>query len=222
MTPYQDGPGSPEIRHNAESTRRRLLRAGLELFTSRGYRGTTTPALARRAGLAEGTLYRHFRGKQELYNEAFRATQGWASDLVAELDRAPPGAGSPGTRARLERLARRLVESATRDPAAVRMLLARPPEGLLDDASHEAAAAFGSAVEEIVAQGKADGTVRAGPADLWASVWLEVIGLALHRIARRDWLPDQAPVGQVIEAGWSAIAASAPPPDRACGGGGGG
>ena len=35
---------------DGEPTRQRLLRAGLELFTTTGFHGTTTPALAQRAG----------------------------------------------------------------------------------------------------------------------------------------------------------------------------
>ena len=198
--PSPDQRKSPQ--RDARATRQRLQRAALELFASAGYRGTTTPALARRAGVAEGTIYRHFTGKQHLYNVVYQATQGWATDLVAEVDRDQ----GPDARSRLERVARRLTESAARDPAAVHMLLARPTPGLLDDTSRQAATRFNEAVEGIVAEGKAAGTVRAGPADLWATVWLEVVALALHRIARGEWLPDAPHARQTLEAAWSAIA----------------
>jgi AcrR family transcriptional regulator len=179
-----------------------LQRAALELFASAGYRGTTTPALARGAGIAEGTIYRHFTGKQHLYNVVYQATQAWAADLVAEVDRDH----GPDARVRLERIARRLTESADRDPAAVHMLLARPASGLLDDTSRVAAGRFNAAVERIVAEGKAAGTVRSGPADLWATVWLEVVALALHRITRKEWQPDSPHTRQTLEAAWAAIA----------------
>lgn len=188
---------------DARATRQRLQRAALELFASAGYRGTTTPALARGAGVAEGTIYRHFTGKQHLYNVVYQATQSWATDLVAEVDQDH----GPDARRRLERVARRLTESADRDPAAVHMLLARPARGLLDDTSRLAAGRFNAAVERIVAEGKAAGTVRAGPADLWATVWLEVVALALHRIVRQEWQPDSPHTTQTLEAAWAAIAA---------------
>lgn len=191
-----------ESRRDAGATRQRLQRAALELFTSAGFRGTTTPALAQRAGVAEGTIYRHFTGKRHLYNVVYQATQGWAVQLVAELDRGDPR----DARGRLERVARRLVESAARDPAAVNMLLARPNRELLDDSSQDAARQFHAAVEHIVAEGKAAGSVRAGPADLWATVWLEVVGLALHRIARREWQGDSPHTLHTIHAAWAAIA----------------
>ena len=194
-------PPHHEPRRNAGATRQRLQRAALELFTSAGYRGTTTPALAQRAGVAEGTIYRHFSGKRHLYNVVYQATQGWAVDLVRELDNGEAG----DTRNRLGRIARRLTESAARDPAAVHMLLARPSRELLDETSHDASRRFLEAIERIVAEGKAAGAVRPGPADLWATVWLEVVGLALHQIARREWPPDSPLTSHTIDAAWSAI-----------------
>src|SRR5207302_11393513 len=57
----------------ADLTRERLVRAALELFTAQGYHDTTTPAIAKKAGVAEGTIYRHFAGKQQFFNELYRA-----------------------------------------------------------------------------------------------------------------------------------------------------
>ncbi len=49
-------------------TRRALiLEAALELFSSSGYEGVTTRAIAARAGITESALFRYFRTKQELY-----------------------------------------------------------------------------------------------------------------------------------------------------------
>jgi AcrR family transcriptional regulator len=191
---------------DAAATRQRLLRAALELFTTQGYRGTTTPMLAQRARVAEGTIYRHFKGKLELYNEVYRATQVWAEELVKEID----AEKVHSSRDRLERVGARLVQSAHRDPAAVQMLLARPESGMLDAASELAADRFHAAIEQIIAEGKAAGNIRTGPADLWASVWLELVCFTLHRVARREWRPEQPQTGQTLEAAWAAIAAAPP------------
>jgi AcrR family transcriptional regulator len=56
------------------------------LFASRGYDGTTTRDLASAAGVAEGTLFRHFENKKAILIEV--ATQGWVeilTDLLTEL-----------------------------------------------------------------------------------------------------------------------------------------
>lgn len=42
------------------------MRAAVHSFVQHGIDGTTTKAIARAAGVAEGALYRHFKGKDEL------------------------------------------------------------------------------------------------------------------------------------------------------------
>ena len=48
------------------TTLRRITTAALELFQSRGFEATTTRAIARRAGIAEGTLFNYFRTKEDV------------------------------------------------------------------------------------------------------------------------------------------------------------
>jgi AcrR family transcriptional regulator len=51
---------------NKEKTRKAILRAALELFAERGFYRTTTKAIAREAGIAEGTLFNYFETKEDL------------------------------------------------------------------------------------------------------------------------------------------------------------
>lgn len=67
-------------------TRDRILQAALRLFASQGFDGTTTRDLAQAAGVAEGTLFRHFANKKAILVEV--ATNGWVeilTDLLTEL-----------------------------------------------------------------------------------------------------------------------------------------
>src|SRR5580693_9088193 len=57
----------------AAGTRERLLGAAQELIEEGGYGAASVAAIAERAGVAAGTLYRHFESKQELFVEVFRA-----------------------------------------------------------------------------------------------------------------------------------------------------
>ena len=69
-----------------EDTRTKILQAALQLFAKRGYEGTTTKDLAKSAGVAEGTLFRHFHSKKAILIEV--ATAGWVdilTDLLTEL-----------------------------------------------------------------------------------------------------------------------------------------
>jgi AcrR family transcriptional regulator len=67
-------------------TQTRILKAAKKLFARRGYDGTTTRDLAQEAGVAEGTIFRHFENKKAILIEV--ATQGWVeilTDLLTEL-----------------------------------------------------------------------------------------------------------------------------------------
>ena len=44
----------------------RVLRAAIEVSAERGFRGAATSEIARRAGVAEGTIFRHFKTKDLL------------------------------------------------------------------------------------------------------------------------------------------------------------
>jgi AcrR family transcriptional regulator len=69
-----------------EDTRTKILQAALQLFARQGYDGTTTRDLAKLAGVAEGTLFRHFANKKAILIEV--ATTGWVdilTDLLTEL-----------------------------------------------------------------------------------------------------------------------------------------
>jgi hypothetical protein len=123
--------------------------------------------------------------------------------LVAELrDTRPAGAAEF-----LRRLGRRIVEGADRDPAAVRMVLHCREERYLDERSRESAREFRTALQGIVAAGKSDGVIRAGPAELWASLWLAMVGFAAERVSSREWGLEHPQLGLALEAAWDAIAA---------------
>ena len=57
----------------APTTRDRLLAAAKELIEDGGYAAASVIAIAERAGVAAGTLYRHFASKEELFVEVFRS-----------------------------------------------------------------------------------------------------------------------------------------------------
>jgi AcrR family transcriptional regulator len=194
----------PTGKRDGAATRQRLIRAGLELFTTIGFRATTTPEIAARAGVAEGTIYRHFSGKENLLIAAYHEAQRWGLELVkgpeADLALAP--------QERLLGIAKRLVSAGESDPAMTRMLLRRRDERYLDDGARAAAREFRESLQQIVASGKSDGRVRAGPADLWALVWLALVAFAAERVSAKEWSSDHAQVALTLEAAWDAISAA--------------
>jgi AcrR family transcriptional regulator len=67
--------GAPERRRAASAKERRaaILAAALEEFTARGFEGARLDDVAKRAGIAKGTIYLYFADKQTLFQELVRS-----------------------------------------------------------------------------------------------------------------------------------------------------
>src|SRR3989442_11977184 len=60
-------PTKPHFRqHRADRTRRRILDAGLRLFSDYGYEGASMDDIALELEATKGLLYHYFRSKQEI------------------------------------------------------------------------------------------------------------------------------------------------------------
>ncbi len=57
----------PKRASPCNETQRRIVQAALDLFAEHGFTGATTDAIARRAGVTEKTLFRHFGTKKQLF-----------------------------------------------------------------------------------------------------------------------------------------------------------
>jgi AcrR family transcriptional regulator len=73
----------------AAPTRERLIHAARKLLEDGGYAAASVQAIAERAGLAAGALYRHYPSKAELFVEVFRDAA--KRDLAAMGDAAASG-----------------------------------------------------------------------------------------------------------------------------------
>jgi AcrR family transcriptional regulator len=68
----------------AEATRQELITVARELFTERGYAGTSVEDIIERAGVARGALYHHFPGKEALFAAVYQVVQAEvATEVVA-------------------------------------------------------------------------------------------------------------------------------------------
>ena len=111
-------------------TRERLLGAAREVIEQGGYAAASVAAIAERAGVATGTLYRHFASKEELFVEMFRAVCGHEEqamrEAVATLD---PRAGAPE---RLITVLTTFARRAMRNPRLAWALIAEPVDPAVD------------------------------------------------------------------------------------------
>lgn len=65
----------PAIRMTGDKRREQILETAVNLFSQRGFKGTTTKEIARAAGVSEAMVFRHFENKDALY-EAILDTKG--------------------------------------------------------------------------------------------------------------------------------------------------
>jgi AcrR family transcriptional regulator len=111
------------------TTRERLLGAAQELIEEGGYAAAPVVAIAGRAGVAAGTLYRHFDSKEDLFVEVFRS-------VCAREERAMRAAGAEmadaGAVARLEEVLATFAERALRNPRLAWALIAEPVDPMVD------------------------------------------------------------------------------------------
>jgi AcrR family transcriptional regulator len=108
----------------AADRRQAIIDAAFDEFIDRGYAATRLDDVARRAGVAKGTIYLHFKDKQALFEELVRTA---LVPLIGRLA-APPAAGG-SIRAALENFAENFVNEVvtTRRGAIVRLIVAEGP-----------------------------------------------------------------------------------------------
>lgn len=54
-------------RMKGDARREQILQTAVQLFSQRGFKGTTTKEIAKAAGVSEAMVFRHFATKEELY-----------------------------------------------------------------------------------------------------------------------------------------------------------
>jgi AcrR family transcriptional regulator len=103
------------------AARERIVDAALAQLTAGGYASASVVAVARRAGVATGSVYRHFPSKGELFAEAFRrASQREVDVLRGMTDRSEP------VTHRLAAWVEAFVRRALAEPVRAYALIAEP------------------------------------------------------------------------------------------------
>jgi AcrR family transcriptional regulator len=169
-------------------TKDKLLRAALTLVARDGFGAATTAAIAAEAGVAEGTLYRHFPSKDDLFIEAYRRLKGKVFEAISGGED-----GDEAPEARLKRVWRTLYETYRADQDAF-MFGQRFAESALSKreggAAHEAIA---GAVGRLRQAGVSKGVFKDLPGDLMANLFFAPVGYMLKsELNGRRWTDAEA------------------------------
>lgn len=67
-------------------TKRRIVGAALELFAEKGYTGTSMSDIAKRLGFTKAALYKHYAGKQEIFDAIVETTAAQYEQFTGQID----------------------------------------------------------------------------------------------------------------------------------------
>ncbi|WP_315737429.1 MULTISPECIES: TetR/AcrR family transcriptional regulator [unclassified Bradyrhizobium] len=118
--------GAATSRRADRSAERRaaIVQAAMDEFIARGFAATRLDDIAKRAGVAKGTIYLHFKDKESMFEELIRTA---IVPFVGRLAAPPPAGGS--VRDMVEALARMFLQevAGTRRGDLVRLIISEGP-----------------------------------------------------------------------------------------------
>src|SRR3954471_15856572 len=156
------------------ATRERVIAAALEQVAEGGYASASVQAVAGRAGLAVGTLYRHFPSKAELFAEVFRRASQRELDVLIEVSSAD---GS--TAERVARAAEAFSRRALAGPVLAFALLAEPVDPAVESERLRLRRGYRDAFARVLEDGVASGELRPHDVQTLAAVLVGGLGEAL-------------------------------------------
>ncbi|HEU4753979.1 MAG TPA: TetR/AcrR family transcriptional regulator [Armatimonadota bacterium] len=144
------------VQRRTRETRRRILRAALELFSERGFEGVTVEEIAERADVARGTVFNHFSTKESLCEGL--------GELQIELIQEAVQSGEISGRSAGEKIAaviRMMAEFPGRNPESCRALLTRALTCMKPGELSGASEKLFALLQGWVAEGQSNGEFRA-------------------------------------------------------------
>ncbi|MFD7618510.1 TetR/AcrR family transcriptional regulator [Streptomyces sp. NPDC059802] len=154
--------------------RERLLDAARQLLAEGGYPAASISALARRAGVATGSVYNHFASKQELLAAVFRHVAGHELSAVREAVQAHSGVTE-----QLRALVEVFSYRALRSPRTAWALLAEPVDPLVEEERLTYRRGYHILAETVIVAGISAGELPPQNAQLSAAAVIGAVGEAL-------------------------------------------
>jgi AcrR family transcriptional regulator len=192
----------------AEDTKYRIERAALTLFVARGVTATTTKEIALAAGIAEGTIYRHFATKEAMAEELFLRVH---TAIAQELDRAQRAKSTLKEKARA--IVQTYCASADTDWLLFSYHLLSQHQHMIQVNSEHANPV--AVVREIVRKAMAAGEIPKRDIDVVTAMALGVVlQPAVHKVYGRIASALSDHVDSLAEGVWAALCGKAPKPLR--------
>jgi AcrR family transcriptional regulator len=163
-----------EMQARLDATRDRIVDATVGRVASGGWGAVSVAAVARDAGVATGTVYRHLEDKDVLLVAAFRRAAGRELQVVTEAVKGP---GPPAHR--LEAAVRVFAERALRGRRLAYALLAEPAGPAIEAERLAHRAGYRAVFRTVLEDGIADGSIVDHDSEVVAAALVGAIGEAL-------------------------------------------
>jgi AcrR family transcriptional regulator len=198
---------TPRTEARRVATRTAILDAVVRLLAAGGWGAATVAAVADEAGVATGTVYRHWAGKDDLLAEAFRLAAGRELGQVS----AAAAAAEPAA-ARIAGCLRVFAQRALRGHRLAYALLAEPANPAVEAERLAYRRAYRDVFRELLDEGQRTGEFAAHDAEVHAAVIVGAAGEALvGPVAPARHAPKAEPtVDELVTACVRALPAPAP------------
>ncbi len=169
--------------------RDQIMAAAKEVFARKGFHATTIADIAKRAGLAYGSVYWYFDSKDELFHALMAAEEGALRDHVASA-LAPLGvpAADAGHEEPLRVAVRATLEFFESDKATVKLLL-RDPYAMGERFEKHLGGIYERFIDDIetfIVAAQERGEVVAAPPRMVAYTLAALVGQLAHRRLSTD------------------------------------
>jgi len=156
MARHASTPSKAEIAQ-PQTKRERILRAAIDVFAQSGYFNAKVSEIARAAGVADGTIYLYFDGKEDLLVSIFRE---YTRNYLQSLERDLANVNRPEERMRIT--IRHHLQALGRDRslAIVAQVELRHSLKFMTLLSHQEIADYLNILRKIVEHGQSEGVFR--------------------------------------------------------------
>lgn len=165
---------TPAIQARLDQQRADIVSAATALLAEQGYAACSVAAVAARAGIAAGTVYRHFASKAELVAEVFRGVVTREVDAVRSAVDAEHSVSG-----RVAAVVTTFAGRALKSPRLAYALLTEPVDPVVDELRLEFRVAFRDIASAAIADGVRRGELPPQNADVIAAALVGAISEAL-------------------------------------------
>ncbi|MFD6893862.1 TetR/AcrR family transcriptional regulator [Rhodococcus sp. NPDC060086] len=199
---------TPAVQQRLDAQRDSIASAAVALLTEHGYQGLSIAAVAEQAGVATGTVYRHFTDKSDLMIRVFR------EQCRREVDAVEAVASAGSAAERVVRVVETFASRALRKPTLAYALLAEPVDAAVDAERLVFRRAFAGAFADAIRHGVTTGELPPQDPELVAAALVGAVGEVLTGPLRAGVASTTTTVPDLVTLALRASGAGPIPPHR--------